>query len=66
MTQRGGPWRIAGSPIPEGGVARASRASRKLDVPDRDRVLRWMVLAYVLAVVGGSLLALVGLSQGWW
>jgi hypothetical protein len=35
-------------------------------VQDGERVLRWIVSVYMLAVVGGILIALVGLSEGWW
>jgi hypothetical protein len=40
--------------------------TRAVAARDGERVLRWMVSAYVLAVVGGILIALVGLSEGWW
>jgi hypothetical protein len=33
---------------------------------DGERVLRWIVSVYVLAVVAGGLVGLVGLSEGWW
>ena len=33
---------------------------------DGDRGLRWIVSAYVLGLVGGGLVALVGLAEGWW
>jgi hypothetical protein len=38
------------------------------DVPAREgeRVLRWIVSVYVLGVMGGMLIALVGLAEGWW
>ena len=46
------PWR----------VARRESSS----TPDGDRGLRWIVSAYVLAVIGGGLVALVGMAEGWW
>ncbi|MGH7319588.1 MAG: hypothetical protein ACRELA_08180 [Candidatus Rokuibacteriota bacterium] len=66
MAQRGGPWRLAGSAIPDGRVGRGPGAPRELATREGDRVLRWIVSAYVLGVVGGGLVALVGLSEGWW
>jgi hypothetical protein len=66
MPQRGGPWRLAGYAIPDGGRARGAGAPRELATLDGDRSLRWIVLAYVLALIGGGLVALVGLSEGWW
>jgi hypothetical protein len=39
---------------------------RQVAARDGERVLRWIVSAYVLAVVSGILIALVGLSEGWW
>ena len=66
MAQRGGPWRLAGSAIPDASVARGRGATRELAAREGDRVLRWIVVAYVLGIVGGGLVALVGLSNGWW
>jgi hypothetical protein len=47
-------------------AAGGSGGARDVVVRDGERVLRWIVSAYVLAVVGGILIALVGLSEGWW
>jgi hypothetical protein len=66
MPQRGGPWRLAGYAIPDGRSAREAGAPRELAAPDGDRGLRWIVSGYVLAVIGGGLVALVGLAEGWW
>lgn len=66
MPQRGGPWRLAGYAIPDGRRARGAGAPRALATPDVDRGLRRLVVAYVLALIGGGLLALVGLAEGWW
>jgi hypothetical protein len=63
MAQRGGPWRLAGYAIPDGRVAQRTDAAAACE---EERTLRWIVSAYVLAVVGGGLVALVGLSEGWW
>jgi hypothetical protein len=66
MAQRGGPWRLAGYAMTEGRAARGSGGTRDVAAEHRERVLRWIVSAYVLAVVGGILIALVGLTEGWW
>jgi hypothetical protein len=66
MPQRGGPWRLAGYAIPDGRSARGGGAPRELVTPHGDRGLRWIVSAYVLAVIGGGLVALVGMAEGWW
>jgi hypothetical protein len=66
MAQRGGPWRLAGYAIPDWRVAQRSQAPRAVDGWDGERTLRWIVWAYVLAVVGGGLVALAGLWEGWW
>jgi hypothetical protein len=66
MAQRGGPWRLAGYAVPDGPVARAPDATGEVGTRDGDRLLRRIVSAYVLGVIGGSLVALVGLSKGWW
>jgi hypothetical protein len=66
MAQRGGPWRLAGYAIPEGRVAPAPDAAREVGTAAGERSVRWIVSAYVLGVVGGGLVALVGLSEGWW
>jgi hypothetical protein len=66
MPQRGGPWRLAGYAISDGRRARGGGASRELATPDGERGLRWIVSAYVLAMIGGGLVALVGLAEGWW
>jgi hypothetical protein len=47
-------------------VAQRTQAAREVDAWDGERTLRWIVLAYVLAVVGGGLVALIGLWDGWW
>ena len=66
MAQRGGPWRLAGYALTDGRAARGSGGARDVVVRDGERVLRWIVSAYVLAVVSGILIALVGLAEGWW
>lgn len=66
MAQRGGPWRLAGYAMTDARAARGSRGMRDVAARDSERVLRWMVSGYVLAVVSGILIALVGLSEGWW
>ena len=66
MAQRGGPRRLAEYAMTDGRAARGSGGVRDVVVRDGERVLRWIVSAYVLAVVGGILIALVGLSEGWW
>ena len=66
MAQRGGPWRLAGYPMTDGRAARGSSGMRQVAARGGERVLRWIVSVYVLAVVGGILIALVGLSEGWW
>jgi hypothetical protein len=50
----------------EGRAARGGGGTQDVSVPNGERALRWIVWAYVLAVVGGVLIALVGLSEGWW
>jgi len=66
MAQRGGPWRLAGYAMTEGGAARRSADARDVAVRDSERLLRWIVSVYVVAVAGSILIALVGLSEGWW
>ena len=66
MAQRGGPWRLAGYGMTDGRPARRSDGRRDLAARDGERVVRWIVSVYVLAVVSGILIALVGLSEGWW
>jgi hypothetical protein len=66
MAQRGGPWRLPGYAIPDGRVARRTGAARVVESHDGERALRWIVSAYVLAVIGGGLVAFVGLAEGWW
>ena len=66
MAQRGGPWRLAGYAVTDGLAARGSGGVRQVAARGGERVLRWIVSVYVLAVVGGILVALVGLSEGWW
>ena len=65
MAQRGGPWRLAGYATTDGRAACGSGGA-SCRRADGERVLRWIVSVYVLAVVGGILIALVGLSEGWW
>jgi hypothetical protein len=50
----------------DGRAARGSGGTRDVATENGERVLRGIVSAYVLAVVGGILIALVGLSEGWW
>ena len=66
MAQRGGPWRLAGYAMTDGRAARGSSGMRQVAARGGERVLRWIVSVYVLAVVSGTLIALVGLSEGWW
>jgi hypothetical protein len=66
MAQRGGPWRLAGYAIPDGRVAQRSQAPREVDAWEGKRTLQWIVTAYVLVMVGGGCVALVGLWEGWW
>jgi hypothetical protein len=66
MAQRGGPWRLAGDAMTDGRAARGSSGMLDVAARDGERVLRWSVSVYVLAVVSGILIALVGLSEGWW
>jgi hypothetical protein len=66
MAQRGGPWRLAGYAMTDGRAARVNGGTRDVAARDGERVLRWIVSVYVLAVVGVGLIALVGLSEGWW
>jgi hypothetical protein len=66
MAQRGGPWRLGGYALTEGCATRGRGGTGEVAVRDGERVLRWIVSVYVLAVVGGMLIALVGLSEGWW
>jgi hypothetical protein len=66
MAQRGGPWRLAGYAMTEGRAARRSADARDVAVGDSERLLRWIVSVYVLGVMGGMLIALVGLAEGWW
>jgi hypothetical protein len=40
--------------------------TRDVAARDGERILRWIVSVYVLAVVSGILIALAGLSEGWW
>jgi hypothetical protein len=61
MAQRGGPWRLAGYAIPDGPPA--TDAARGVATLVGDRGTRWIVSVYVL---GGCLVALVGLSEWWW
>jgi hypothetical protein len=63
MAQRGGPWRLAGYAIPEVRVARRVEAWRGVETHEGERGLRWIVSAYVLGVIGGGLVALVGLGR---
>jgi hypothetical protein len=66
MTQRGGPWRLAGYAMTDGRARHGGGGARAVGARDGERVLRWIVSVYMLAVVGGILIALVGLSEGWW
>ena len=66
MVQRGGPWRLARYAIPDGRPARGPVVAGEDTAHEGDRVLRWIVVACVFAVIGGGLVALVGLSEGWW
>jgi hypothetical protein len=66
MAQRGGPWRLSGYATTDGRAACGSGGTRAVAARDGDRIVRWMVSGYVLAVVSGILIALVGLSEGWW
>jgi hypothetical protein len=66
MAQRGGPWRLSGYAIPDGQVARRVGAARGVETHEGERGLRRIVLAYVLAVIVGGLLALAGLAEEWW
>jgi hypothetical protein len=66
MAQRGGPWRLPGHAMTERRAAGGGGGARDVAARDGERVLRWMVSGYVLAVVSGILIALVGLSEGWW
>jgi hypothetical protein len=66
MAQRGGPWRLAGYATTDGNAARGRDGRRDVAARDGERVLRWIVSVYVLAVVGAALIAVVGLSEGWW
>ena len=50
----------------DGCAVRVRGGTRDVAARDGDRVLRWIVSVYVLAVVGVGLIALVGLSEGWW
>jgi hypothetical protein len=66
MAQWGGPWRLAGSELSNRQVTGKAGAARPLPTCGSDRVLRWIAAGYVLAVVGGGVVALVGLRAGWW
>jgi hypothetical protein len=66
MAQRGGPWRLSGYVIPDWQVARRVGAARGVETHDGERGLRRIVLAYVLAVIVGGLLALAGVAEGCW
>ena len=66
MAQRGGPWRLPGYAMTERRAAGGGGGTRDVAARDGERVLRWIVCVYVLGVVGGMLLALVGLAEGWW
>jgi hypothetical protein len=66
MAQRSGPWRLPGYATTERRAAGGAGGTRAVAARDGERVLRWIVSVYVLGVVGGMLLALVGLSEGWW
>jgi hypothetical protein len=52
--------------MPDGRRARGAGVPGELATPDADRGLRWIVFAYVLALIGGGLVALAGLAEGWW
>jgi hypothetical protein len=47
-------------------AAHGSGGTRDVGAQDGERVLRWIVSVYVLGVMGGMLIALVGLAEGWW
>ena len=66
MPQRGGPSRLLGYAIPDGQVTRRVGAARGVETHEGERGLRRIVSAYVLAVTGGALVALVGMAEGWW
>ena len=66
MAQRGGPWRLAGYAMTGRRSTRGSGGTRDVAPQDGERVLQRIVSVYVLAVVSGILIALVGLSEGWW
>jgi hypothetical protein len=66
MPQRGGPGRLAGSAMTDGCAVRVRGGTGEVATRDGERLLRWIVSVYVLAVVGGGLIALVRLSEGWW
>jgi hypothetical protein len=65
MAQRGGPWRLPGYAM-TGRRSTRGGGTRDVAAQDGERVLRWIVSVYVLGVVGGMLLAVVGLAEGWW
>jgi hypothetical protein len=50
----------------DGRAARGSGGTRDVAARDGEHVLRWIVCVYVLGVVGGMLIALVGLAEDWW
>jgi hypothetical protein len=55
-------WTVAaaGYAVPNGAVVLAADAAREVATPAGDRGVRWFVSVYVLGVVGGSLVALIG------
>ena len=61
-------WTVAARGVRDDGRAGGCGSSgmRAVAAQGGERVLRWIVSVYVLAVVGGILIALVGLSEGWW
>jgi hypothetical protein len=66
MAHRGGPWRLTESEFSNRRVAGNAGARRPLPTGGGDRSLRWIVEVYTFALVGGGLVGLFGLWEGWW
>ncbi len=65
MAHRGGAWRLAGYTITGRAVAHGTCATRGRVAHEEDRVMRWIVWSYVLGLMGGGPVALIGLFAGW-
>ena len=66
VAHRGGPWRATEQSPAVAMVGRQPGGRAREEAIMSDRGLRHVVYAYVVAVVAGVAITLVGLHEGWW